>query len=137
ILLLLPGGRSALRVFAGRRAQRSPLVLFGEVIAAAHDARALLPVILETTVSATGAVGGLLIWDGETVAELGSDPRPAERLVLSLDDEVPDRLLVLHAPRLGFTAADRELAGSPAGPRRISPGNPRPPGTGPRHAVLA
>src|SRR5205807_4367060 len=108
ILLFVPGGRSA--VFGGRRGQRSPLVLFGEVVAAAHDPRALLPVILATTVTATGAVGGLLIWDGETVAELGSDLRTAERHVRSLDDQVGDRLLILHAPRLGLTAAERELA---------------------------
>jgi diguanylate cyclase (GGDEF)-like protein len=135
ILLLLPGGRSALRGFAGRRGQRSSLALFGEVIAAAHDPRALLPVILETTVSATGAMGGLLIWDGETVAEIGSDSRPAERLVLSLDDEVGDRLLVLHAPRLGFTAADRELAGSLAGHGRIALDNARLHGVVRRQAV--
>ncbi len=57
ILLFLPDARSA--VLAGRRGQRSPLALFGDVVAAAHDPRALLPVILETTVSATGAAGGL------------------------------------------------------------------------------
>jgi len=135
ILLLLPGGRSAVRGLAGRRGQRSPLVLFGEVVAAAHDPRALLPVILETAVAATGAVGGLLIWDNETVAEIGSDPRPAERLVLSLDDEVGDRLLVLHAPRLGFTAADRELARSLAGHGRIALDNARLHGIVRRQAV--
>lgn len=136
ILLLLPGGRSALRGLAGRRrGQRSPLALFGQVVAAAHDAHALLPVILETTVAATGAVGGLLVWDGETVAELGSDPWPAERLVLSLDDEVGDRLLVLHGPRLGFTAADRELADSLAGHGRIALDNARLHGVVRRQAV--
>jgi diguanylate cyclase (GGDEF)-like protein len=135
ILLLLPGGRSAVRGLAGRRGQRSPLALFGEVVAAAHDPRALLPVILETAVAATGAVGGVLIWDKETVAEIGSDPRPAERLVLSLDDEVGDRLLVLHAPRLGFTAADRELAQSLAGHGRIALDNARLHGIVRRQAV--
>src|SRR5439155_25454314 len=90
VLLFVPGGRSAF--LGGRRGQRSPLALFGEVVAAAHDPRALLPVILETTVAATGAVGGLLIWDGETVAQIGSGIRTAERMVLSLDDEVGDRL---------------------------------------------
>ncbi len=135
ILLLLPGGRSTVRGLGGRRGQPSPLSLFGEVVAAAHDPRALLPVILETTVAATGAVGGLLIWDGETVAEIGSDPRPAERLVLSLDDEVAERLLVLHAPRLGFTAADRELAASLAGHGRIALDNARLHGVVRRQAV--
>ena len=135
LLLLLPGGRSALRGLAGRRGQRSSLALFGQVVAAAHDPHALLPVILETTVAATGAAGGLLIWDGKTVAEIGSDPRPAERLVLSLDDEVGDRQLVLHAPRLGFTAADRELAGSLAGHGRIALDNARLHGVVRRQAV--
>ena len=135
VLLLLPSGRSAVRGLAGRRGQRSPLALFGEVVAAAHDPLALLPVILETTVSATGAVGGLLIWDGATVSEIGSDSRPAERLVLSLDDEVGDRLLVLYAPRVGFTAADRELASSLAGHGRIALDNARLHGVVRRQAV--
>jgi diguanylate cyclase (GGDEF)-like protein len=125
ILLLVPGGRTAVRSLAGRRGERSPLALFGEVVAAAHDPRALLPVILETTVSATGAAGGQLIWDGEPVAEIGADPRPADRLVLSLDDEVDDRRLVLYSPRRGFTAADRELARSLAGHGRIALDNAR------------
>jgi len=125
ILLLVPEGRTAVRSLAGRRGERSPLALFGEVVAAAHDPRALLPVILETTVTATGAAGGQLIWDGETVAEIGTDPRPADRLVLSLDDEVDDRRLVLHSPRRGFTAADRELARSLAGHGRIALDNAR------------
>ena len=135
MLLLLPGGRSAIRGFAGRRGQRTQLALFGQVVAAAHDPHALLPVILETTVAATGAVGGLLVWDGETVAEIGSDPWPAERLVLSLDDEVADRLLVLHGPRLGFSAADREAAGSLAGHGRIALDNARLHGVVRRQAV--
>jgi diguanylate cyclase (GGDEF)-like protein len=135
MLLLLPGGRSAMRGLAGRRGQRSPLVLFGEVVAAAHDPQALLPVILETTVAATGAVGGQLVWDGEIVAETGSDPRPTERLVLSLDDEVGERLLVLHAPRPGFTAADRELARSLVGHGRIALDNARLHGVVLRQAV--
>jgi diguanylate cyclase (GGDEF)-like protein len=135
VLLLLPGGRSAVRGLAGRRGQRSSLALFGQVVAAAHDPHALLPVILETTVAATGAVGGRLVWDGETVAEMGSDPWPAERLLLSLDDEVGDRILVLHAPRLGFTAADRELAGSLAGHGRIALDNARLHGVVRRQAV--
>jgi diguanylate cyclase (GGDEF)-like protein len=133
ILLFLPGGRAA--IFPGRRALRSPLALFGEVVAAAHDPRALLPVILETTVAATGAVGGLLIWDGETAAAIGSDSRSTERLVLSLDDEVGDRLLVLHAPRLGFTASERELARSLAGHGRIALDNARLHGVVQRQAV--
>jgi diguanylate cyclase (GGDEF)-like protein len=134
ILLFLPDARSA--VLAGRRGQRSPLALFGEVVAAAHDPRALLPVILETTVSATGAPGGLLVWDGETVAKIGGpDPRPGERLVLSLDDEVGGRVLILHAPRLGFTAAERELARSLAGHGRIALDNARLHGVVRRQAV--
>jgi diguanylate cyclase (GGDEF)-like protein len=80
-------------------------------------------------------VGGLLIWDGETVATIGSDPRPSERLVLSLDDEVGDRLLVLHAPRLGFSTADRELAASLAGQSRIALDNARLHGVVRRQAV--
>ena len=125
IVLLVPGGRTAVRGLAGRRGERSSLALFGDVVAAAHDPRALLPVILETTVAATGAEGGTLIWDGETVAEIGSDPSFSDQLVLPLDDEVGDRLLVLHSPRYGFTASDRELALTLAGHGRIALDNAR------------
>jgi diguanylate cyclase (GGDEF)-like protein len=125
LLLLVPGGMAAVRGLAGRRRERSSLALFGDVVAAAHDPRALLPVILETTVAATGAAGGELIWDGETVAEIPAEPRSADRLVLSLDDEAPDRRLVLQSPRRGFTAADRELARSLAGHARIALDNAR------------
>jgi diguanylate cyclase (GGDEF)-like protein len=125
ILLLVPGGRTAVRGLTGRRGERSPLALFGDVVAAAHDPRALLPVILETTVSATGAAGGRLIWDGDAVAEIGSSASSADPLVLSLDDAVGDRLLVLHPPRYGFTAADRELARTLAGHGRIALDNAR------------
>ena len=135
VLLLLPRGRSAVRGFAGRRGQRSPSALFGEVVAAAHDPLALLPVILQTTVSATGAVGGRVIWDDATVAEIGSDSRPADHLVLPLDDEVGDRLLVLYAPRLGFSAGDRELASSVSGHGRIALDNARLHGVVRRQAV--
>ena len=73
ILLLLPGGRSALRGLAGRRGQRSPLALFGEVVAAAHDPHALLPCDPGDDRRGDRAPkAALLIWDGETVAELGS-----------------------------------------------------------------
>jgi diguanylate cyclase (GGDEF)-like protein len=119
-LVLLP------RRVARRRNARDPLALFGDVIAAAHDPELLLPVILETTVVATGAAGGTVTWDGETVAEVHSEERPsAERLILSLDDEAPDRLLILDAPRAGFTAADHELAHSLAGHGRIALENAR------------
>jgi diguanylate cyclase (GGDEF)-like protein len=105
-----------------QREPRSPLSLVGDAVAAAHDPRALLPVILETTVAGTGAAGGRLLSDGEVVATLGVPVGIADPLVLPLDNEEEgrNRLLVLYPPRRGFTAADRELAHSLAVQGRIA-----------------
>jgi diguanylate cyclase (GGDEF)-like protein len=105
-----------------QREPRSPLSLVGDAVAAAHDPRALLPVILETTVAGTGAAGGRLLSDGEVVATLGAPVGIADPLVLPLDNEEEgrNRLLVLYPPRRGFTAADRELAHSLAVQGRIA-----------------
>jgi diguanylate cyclase (GGDEF)-like protein len=114
-LFVLPRRRSA-----GRH---DPLSLLGQAVAAAHDPRALLPVILETTVAGAGAAGGRLLSDGEVVATVGAPAGLAAPLVLPLDgDETTSgsRSLVLYPPRGGFSTSERELAHSLAAQSRIA-----------------
>jgi len=113
------------------RAQRSPVALVGEVVAAAHDPRALLPVILETAVAAMDASGGRVVWDGERIAAIGEPPAAAaaDRLVFSLEDDehvgMGRRQIVLYPRRGGFTEADREVAAALVAQGRIALENAR------------
>jgi len=106
-------------------ARRSPVALFGDVVAAAHDPNALLPVILETAVAATDATGGLVVWDGEELATAGA--RPGGRtLSLPLDDEERSRRkIMLYPPPGGFSAAQREVAEALVAQGRIALENAR------------
>jgi diguanylate cyclase (GGDEF)-like protein len=71
--------------------------LLGETLAATHDTEALLAVILDAAIEATGAASGRLLAPDET------PPRGA--LVVPLDtDEPGGSSLVLFPPRGGFTA---------------------------------
>ncbi len=108
-----------------RDGERNPLALVGDAFAAAHDLHALLPVILETTVDATGAGGGQLIWNREVVARLGSTGRTAGALVLSLDDAQDGSRLILHPSPKPFSAADRDLARSLVTQGRVALENAR------------
>ncbi len=113
-----------LALFAGRQRtrprERRSLVLVGEAFAAAHDERALLPVILDTSVSATGARGGVLVWNGEEVARRGSSRRASRAVVFDLDDVPGDSRLVLFPPRGGFGPDDWEAARSLVAQGRIA-----------------
>ena len=59
------------RSHRSKRDPREALALVGNALAATHDARALLPLILEVVTEATGARGGLLVQDGEEVGWFG------------------------------------------------------------------
>lgn len=126
-LILLPGGRSIVRNLRGRRRHRSPVALVGDVVAAAHDPRALLPVILETAVVAMDAAGGRVVWDGDEIAAIGMATASGARLVLALDEEDSSgrRQIVLYPPRGGFSPADREIADSLVAQGRIALENAR------------
>jgi len=96
------------------RLQRDPreaLSLLGNALAATHDPRALLPVILEVTVEATGAAGGRLLDGGRELAwigeDAGEDPVP---LPLSAGGSGSDVIVVLHPPAGGFSNEATELA---------------------------
>jgi diguanylate cyclase (GGDEF)-like protein len=113
-----------------RRGDRSPVALVGEVVAASHDPRALLPVILETAVTAMDASGGRIVWDGERIATIGSpNAQAGDRLVFSLDDEGESgsgvRQIVLYPPRGGFSDADSEVAAALVAQGRIALENAR------------
>src|SRR5829696_3545365 len=56
---------------AGRREAREALALVGDALAATHNPRALMPVILNVITEATGARGGRLLQDGKEVGWVG------------------------------------------------------------------
>jgi diguanylate cyclase (GGDEF)-like protein len=108
------------------RARRSPVALFGDVVAAAHDPTALLPVILETAVAATDASGGRVVWDATEIASIGGRVGTGGRLAFPLDEEDRSlRQIVLYAPQGGFTAAQREVAEALVAQGRIALENAR------------
>jgi diguanylate cyclase (GGDEF)-like protein len=82
----------------GPKRTREAAELVGNALAAGHDVDALLPVILETAVTVTGAVGARLVADGEELASVGSaDGGPPLALALSAGP-ASGGLLVLYPP---------------------------------------
>src|SRR2546421_2530697 len=91
------GGPTVRRRLRDRRERRDgvhanpgeALALVGDALAATHNPRALLPVILEVVLEATGARGGRVREGGEDVSWLGEvGPRyPSVVLELARDDE--------------------------------------------------
>ena len=94
-----------------RRDPREALALVGNALAATHDPRALLPVILDVTVEATGASGGRLLEAGRELAWVGEDAggKPVH-LVLSAAGEKGETTVVLNPPKDGFSAEALEGA---------------------------
>jgi diguanylate cyclase (GGDEF)-like protein len=86
------------------------LALVGDALAATHNPRALLPVILEVVTEATGARGGRVVEGGEVVSWTGEVDRPANALVLELSAGETPTELVLYAPAAGFSDDTRTLA---------------------------
>ena len=108
------------------RIRRSPVALFGDVVAAAHDSKALLPVILETAVAATDATGGRVVWDAAEIASIGARSGAGGALAFPLDEEDRSlRQIVLYAPPGGFTPAQREVAEALVAQGRIALENAR------------
>ena len=96
----------------GRREAREALALVGEALAATHNPRALMPVILNVISEATGARGGRLLHDGEEVGwvgDLDGDTRAVE-FDLSAGDETAAMTLVLNPPEGGFGEETMKLA---------------------------
>ena len=93
------------------RDPREALALVGDTLAATHNPRALLPVILRATAEATGAAAGRLLDAGEEISSVGVIPPGVGPLTLELapEGEGPTTML-LYAPAGGFDAEATRLA---------------------------
>jgi diguanylate cyclase (GGDEF)-like protein len=95
---------------AERGRVRDAIARFGEALAATHDPYALLPVIVGSTVEATGARGGRLLIDGKEIARAG-DPEGGVPLTIPLgSDGVESATLYLTPAGSDFPDEARELA---------------------------
>ena len=94
----------------GARRTREAAMLVGNVLAAGHDVDALPPVILESAVAVTGAVGARLVADGEVLARTGSMNGGGSPLSIALSGGANGGLLVLYPPSGGFDEDDVQLA---------------------------
>jgi diguanylate cyclase (GGDEF)-like protein len=96
---------------SGRREAREALALVGDALAATHNPRALMPVILNVITEATGARGGRLLQEGDEVGWVGDiDGEPGIEFDLSAGDETTTMKLVLHPPEGGFGEETTKLA---------------------------
>jgi diguanylate cyclase (GGDEF)-like protein len=88
------------------------VALVGEALAATHDPEALLPVILQSAIGATGAAGARLVSGGHELVRAGYPEEGGRPLALRLgsDDETVGELL-LYPPRGGtFDHESEQLA---------------------------
>ncbi|MGH3059995.1 MAG: diguanylate cyclase, partial [Gaiellaceae bacterium] len=88
------------------------VALVGEALAATHDPEALLPVILQSAIGATGAAGARLVSGGNEIVRAGHPEEGGGPLALRLgsDDETVGQLL-LYPPRDGtFDHESEQLA---------------------------
>jgi diguanylate cyclase (GGDEF)-like protein len=84
---------------------------FGKALAATHDPFALLNVIVESAVEATGAAGGRLVVDGQEQARAGDPDRGGRPLVIPLGPDGGENTMLLLAPEgADFGDQSRELA---------------------------
>ncbi len=107
-------GRRARDVRRGVDEQRvrEAVALVGEALAATHDPEALLPVILQSAIEATGAAGARLVSGGAEVIRAGRPEEGGGPLSLRLGtDEDGIGLLLLYPPRDGtFDEESEQLA---------------------------
>jgi diguanylate cyclase (GGDEF)-like protein len=96
---------------AERMRVQDAIARFGDALAATHDPYALLPVIVESAVEATGAVGGRLVVEGKELARAG-DPAAGggPELEIPLESGVEQAMLVLAPAGQDFPEESRELA---------------------------
>jgi diguanylate cyclase (GGDEF)-like protein len=96
---------------AERGRVRDTIARFGDALAATHDPYALLPVIVQNTVEATGAAGARLVVNGKEIAREG-DPADGGRplaIPLGLDGR-ESGVLYLTPKEPDFSDEARELA---------------------------
>jgi diguanylate cyclase (GGDEF)-like protein len=90
---------------------REALALVGDALAATHNPRVLLPVVLEVITEATGALGGQIFAGGDEVAWIGEVGGGRDPLTLSLGFSAEgETTLLLVPPDDGFRKETRELA---------------------------
>jgi len=96
------------RRLAPRRV-RDAVALVGEALAATHDPEALLPVILQSAIEATGAAGARVVSGGQEIARAGEPGAGGQPLSLQLgaDEDGMGRLL-LYPPVEGSFDQDAE-----------------------------
>jgi diguanylate cyclase (GGDEF)-like protein len=101
-----------LRELANERGRvRDAIGRFGDALAATHDPFALLRVIVESAVEATGAQGGRLVVDGKVI-ETAGDPGNGDRaLVIPLGNDGRESGILYLTPKGNdFSDEARELA---------------------------
>jgi GGDEF domain-containing protein len=108
-----------------RRAEdvQEAVALIGDALVATHDAKALLVVVLEATVTATGVAGGTASIGGAVVASTG-DVTGGRALELPLADD-PPAALALYTGDGTLTDEMQHLAGSLAAQGRVALENVR------------
>ena len=90
---------------------REALALVGDALAATHNPRVLLPVILEVIVEATGALGGQVFAGSEEIAWTGEIGGGRKQSSLSLGYAADgETKLVLYEPDGGFADETETLA---------------------------
>jgi diguanylate cyclase (GGDEF)-like protein len=91
---------------------REAVALVGEALAATHDPEALLPVILQSAIEATGATGARLVSGGTEVVSAGHPDDGGAPLTLKLgaDQEAIGRLLLYPPPDGSFDKESEQLA---------------------------
>jgi diguanylate cyclase (GGDEF)-like protein len=96
---------------AERMRVQDAIARFGDALAATHDPYALLPVIVESAVEATGAVGGRLVVEGRELARAGDpDAAGGPELEIPLESGSDQALLALAPAGPEFSPHSRDLA---------------------------
>jgi diguanylate cyclase (GGDEF)-like protein len=98
------------RVVRSDRDVRHVLSLVGEALGSTHDPERLLPIALDATMEATGALGGVAIRGGEEVARAGRFDDVGTPLRLELEGGDGEDALILYPPARGFDARTVALA---------------------------
>src|SRR5262249_45854911 len=86
------------------------LAMLGEQLAATEDVDALLRVILDAAIKATGASGGKVARPGEAVTRAGEPDSDVLRVPLHTNDPDGDPALLLYPPPEGFGAEAAGIA---------------------------
>jgi diguanylate cyclase (GGDEF)-like protein len=91
---------------------REAVALVGDALAATHDPEALLPVILQSAIGATGAVGARLVSGGAEVVRAGAPEEGGKPLTLQLgaEDDGIGRLLLYPPSGGAFDDEAEQLA---------------------------